>query len=217
MTLTPAASLSLYFIFFIGYAFAFGGQESTTNTTFIGTKDFASVGSSASFWFFQYTFSATSVTIVAGTLAERCQMAAYLCYSIFLAGFIYPVVAHSVWSNNGFLSITNIDPLLNVSSILPSIVAFHSQLLVRHWILFSDADSHILYSQYLFLSSEFLNQTIYRLVPWTLPDLESCSEFTHIYFLSAALLLIILTNSDSLFILLLLLASALLLTSKTIV
>ena len=98
-----------------GYAFAFGGQNSTTATTFIGTKDFASVGGSASFWFFQYTFSATSVTIVAGTLAERCQMAAYLCYSVFLAGFVYPIVAHSVWSNNGFLSTANIEPLLNVS------------------------------------------------------------------------------------------------------
>lgn len=32
------------------------------------------------------------MTIVAGTLAERCQMAAYLCYSVFLAGFVYPAV-----------------------------------------------------------------------------------------------------------------------------
>jgi Amt family ammonium transporter len=29
---------------------------------------------------------------VAGTLAERCQMVAYLCYSVVLAGFVYPVV-----------------------------------------------------------------------------------------------------------------------------
>ena len=50
------------------------------------------------FWFFEYTFSATSVTIVAGTLAERCQMAAYLAYSVVLAGLVYPVVAHTVWS-----------------------------------------------------------------------------------------------------------------------
>lgn len=46
----------------------------------------------------------TSLQIVAGTLAERCQMAAYLCYSVFLTGFVYPVVAHAMWSNNGFLS-----------------------------------------------------------------------------------------------------------------
>ena len=103
--------------YLVGYAFAFGGQNDRTDTTFIGTTDFVSVGDSAAFWFFQYTFSATSVTIVAGTLAERCQMAAYLCYSVFLAGIIYPVVAHSVWSNNGFLSVTNVDPLLGVGAI----------------------------------------------------------------------------------------------------
>lgn len=60
---------------FAGFAFAFGGQNDSTATTFLGTTDFASVGGSSAFWFFQYTFSATSVTIVAGTLAERCQMA----------------------------------------------------------------------------------------------------------------------------------------------
>jgi len=108
------AALAFYFV---GYAFAFGGQNDTTVTSFIGSTNFASVGGSASFWFFQYTFSATSVTIVAGTLAERCQMVAYLCYSIVLAGFVYPVVAHSAWSNNGFLSITNENPLMGIGAL----------------------------------------------------------------------------------------------------
>lgn len=109
------AALAFYVV---GYAFAFGGQEETTATTFLGYKGFASAGLSPSFWFFEYTFSATSVTIVAGTLAERCQMVAYLCYSVALAGFVYPVVAHSVWSNNGFLSVSNTEnPLLGIGSI----------------------------------------------------------------------------------------------------
>jgi Amt family ammonium transporter len=98
--------------FLVGYAFAFGGQNSSTDTTFIGSSEFLTSGPSPAFWFFQYTFSATSVTIVAGTLAERCQMSAYLWYSVFLVGFVYPVVAHTVWSNNGFLSNANVNLFL---------------------------------------------------------------------------------------------------------
>jgi Amt family ammonium transporter len=106
-------------LLYVGYAFAFGGDdsESSSSKTFVGTTDFASIGSSPGFWFFQYAFSATSVTIVAGALAERCQMAAYLAYSVVLAGFIYPVVAHSLWSPAGFLSLSNDDPMLGSGAI----------------------------------------------------------------------------------------------------
>lgn len=38
-------------------------------------------------------------------------MTAYLFYSFFLVGFVYPVVAHAFWSTNGFLSNTAKDPL----------------------------------------------------------------------------------------------------------
>lgn len=60
---------------------------------------------------FQVAFAATASTIVAGTLAERCQMVAYLCFSVALTAFVYPVIVHAVWSNNGFLSPFGVDPL----------------------------------------------------------------------------------------------------------
>lgn len=104
--------------FLVGYAFAFGGQNDRSDITFIGTANFVFQGDvDPAFWFFEYAFSATCVTIVAGTLAERCQMAAYLCYSVFLTGFVYPVVAHTIWSNNGFLSAFAANPLNGVGVI----------------------------------------------------------------------------------------------------
>jgi Amt family ammonium transporter len=102
----------------VGFAFAFGGQNDRSDITFVGITNFFSMGEvDQAFWFFEYAFSATSVTIVAGTLAERCQMSAYLCYSVFLTGFVYPVVAHSIWSNNGFLSAFSADPLWGIGCV----------------------------------------------------------------------------------------------------
>uniref|UniRef100_A0A7S2MF89 Ammonium transporter n=1 Tax=Helicotheca tamesis TaxID=374047 RepID=A0A7S2MF89_9STRA len=103
------ASLGFYTI---GYAFAFGGDEYGGATTFIGTSNFFLMDvHNYAFWLFQFAFAATAATIVAGTLAERCQMTAYLFYSTFLTGFVYPVIVHSIWSENGFLSAYQKEPL----------------------------------------------------------------------------------------------------------
>jgi ammonium transporter, Amt family len=50
-------------------------------------------------WIFQYSFAATSATIVSGALAERCQLATYLCFSLFMTSFIYPVVCAWIWAD----------------------------------------------------------------------------------------------------------------------
>jgi len=95
-----------------GYAFAYGGDTSTSEKTFIGSANFFLMGDvNHAFWFFQFAFACALSSIVAGTIAERTQMKGYLYYSFFLVGFAYPVVAHAFWSTNGFLSNVNPEPL----------------------------------------------------------------------------------------------------------
>ncbi|EJK44947.1 hypothetical protein THAOC_36477 [Thalassiosira oceanica] len=110
------ASLGFYTV---GYAFAFGGSfDDEYGKSFIGSENFFLMGvENDSFWLFQFAFCATSATIVAGTLAERCQMTAYLAYSIMLSAFVYPVVVRSIWSKSGFLSAVAADPLWGVGMV----------------------------------------------------------------------------------------------------
>lgn len=118
------ASLGFYTV---GYAFAFGGNNSDGRTTFIGTENFFLMGvEDKAVWLFQYAFAATSATIVAGTMAERCQIPTYLAYSTAMTAFVYPVVAHSIWNGNGFLSSYNIAPFLGVG-----VVDFAGSLVVH--------------------------------------------------------------------------------------
>lgn len=51
-----------------------------------------------SLFLFQLSVAATATTIVSGAIAGRVTLGAYLLFAAVLAGFLYPVVAHWVWS-----------------------------------------------------------------------------------------------------------------------
>ena len=76
----------------LGYGIGFG----TDWGQFIGTTEFAQPSNTAK-WLFQFSFSATSATIVSGALAERTDLIAYISFTTFMTLFIYPLYVHWVW------------------------------------------------------------------------------------------------------------------------
>ena len=70
--------------------------------SFIGWSGFALTGEAYNsltlvYFFWQAVFAATSVTIVAGMVAERLKFQAYLIYTVLINILIYPVYGHWVW------------------------------------------------------------------------------------------------------------------------
>ncbi|KAK2643802.1 hypothetical protein Ddye_018997 [Dipteronia dyeriana] len=113
-----AATGGLFYYLF-GFAFAFGGPSNG----FIGRQNFAldSIPSSSfdySNFLYQWAFAIAAAGITSGSIAERTQFVAYLIYSSFLTGFVYPVVSHWFWSADGWASAFNTGDLLFGSGVI---------------------------------------------------------------------------------------------------
>ncbi|KDP33351.1 hypothetical protein JCGZ_12900 [Jatropha curcas] len=113
-----AATGGLFYYLF-GFAFAFGGPSNG----FIGKHNFGlkaipSETFDYSNFLYQWAFAIAAAGITSGSIAERTQFVAYLIYSSFLTGFVYPVVSHWFWATDGWASAFNTDNLLFSSGVI---------------------------------------------------------------------------------------------------
>lgn len=95
------------------------------STGFIGTSDFAlhnvqETGEGTpgyASWYWNWAFAAASATILSGAVAERSTFHAYLMYSFMMTTWVYPVVAHWLWSKDGWLSSYKDNAILQIGAI----------------------------------------------------------------------------------------------------
>ncbi|KAK7279176.1 hypothetical protein RJT34_24222 [Clitoria ternatea] len=115
--LDAAAGGLFYYLF--GFAFAFGGPSNGfIGKHFFGLKKIPDTSFDYSNFLYQWAFAIAAAGITSGSIAERTQFVAYLIYSSFLTGFVYPVVSHWFWSTDGWASAFNTGNLLFRSGVI---------------------------------------------------------------------------------------------------
>lgn len=87
----------------VGWGFAFGHEEHALDAIIGSGEFFLNSDDVPPTWLFQMGFAANTVTLSSGMLAERAQYWCYLFTTLVLGGVVYPVAAHSVWAEQGFL------------------------------------------------------------------------------------------------------------------
>ncbi|XP_022771359.1 ammonium transporter 1 member 4-like isoform X2 [Durio zibethinus] len=115
--LDAAAGGLFYYLF--GFALAYGSPSNGfTGKQFFGLERFPSPSFDYSFFLYQWAFAIAAAGITSGSIAERTQFVAYLIYSSFLTGLVYPIVSHWFWSTDGWASPARADNLLFGSGVI---------------------------------------------------------------------------------------------------
>jgi Amt family ammonium transporter len=127
-------SIGVIIFALVGFALMFGGSGASFPTgfdatgeviwttlpgldsgnAFVGWSGFALAGDAYNgltlvYFFWQAVFAATSVTIVAGMVAERMKFQAYLLYTVLINILIYPIYGHWVWGGGWLAQLGAID------------------------------------------------------------------------------------------------------------
>jgi ammonium transporter, Amt family len=110
-------------VFYImGFAMAFGSSSNSTDKTFVGNRHWALSrhGDTAldyAHFVLHAALAAMVVAIVSGTVGERGKLTGTLWYIVCLAGLVYPVAVHSIWTPRGFLSPTAANVFQDVGAV----------------------------------------------------------------------------------------------------
>ncbi|GMI66405.1 ammonium transporter 1;1, ARABIDOPSIS THALIANA AMMONIUM TRANSPORT 1 [Hibiscus trionum] len=106
-----------YYLF--GFALAYGSPSNGfIGKHFFGLENFPSPSGDYSYFLYQWSFAIAAAGITSGSIAERTQFVAYLIYSFFLTGLVYPIVSHWFWSADGWASAAREDNLLFGSGVI---------------------------------------------------------------------------------------------------
>ena len=95
-----AVACTMYMV--CGYMIMYGGDmflSTITGDGVAGAEEAATYAPSADF-FFQVVFVATAMSIVAGAVAERMKLWAFLIFAVVMTGFIYPMEGSWTWGGN---------------------------------------------------------------------------------------------------------------------
>ncbi|KAL2469607.1 Ammonium transporter 1 member 1 [Abeliophyllum distichum] len=121
-------SAYLVFSMQLGFAMLCAGSVRAKNTMNIMLTNVLDAAAGGIFYYlfgfafasflYQWAFAIAAAGITSGSIAERTQFVAYLIYSSFLTGFVYPVVSHWFWSPDGWASAFNTGDLLFGSGVI---------------------------------------------------------------------------------------------------
>ncbi len=94
-------SIGTIAFFVIGFSLMFGANKGMIGWDGFGLSGVAGDGASWNWTFliFQTVFAGTAATIVSGAMAGRTKFKGYICYSIFICAFIYPIFGSWAWGS----------------------------------------------------------------------------------------------------------------------
>ena len=94
-------SIGTLAFFVVGFSLMFGASKGFFGWDGFGLNGVEGDGShwNWTFLIFQTVFAGTAATIVSGAMAGRTRFKAYICYSVFICAFIYPIFGSWAWGS----------------------------------------------------------------------------------------------------------------------